>query len=370
MNTSAYKITSIAIGLICTSGTFWQQATIDTDHNIKLNFGIFNMKGRRPSMEDAHTIQAVNFLPDQPDSAFFAIYDGHGGKEIADFCAKHAGMFVQRASGTLSQKLTKGLLLTDHLLEESSYSKEAKQSGSCVIAALIKGNILSIANIGDSRAVLARNGKALALSQDHKPDRDCELARIEALGAKVEFFGVPRIGGLAVSRAIGDHELRPLGVICQPEVREIVIQPNDEFLILACDGIFEQNMSRQNAVDIVKKSLALHKSPDLAAQDLVQAAYKKGSGDNLTAIVITFGNQEPELPIKLISNQLKLIIKPLNKVRDWAQRDIIIIRELLKCINYYADNFETVYKVDAKTALKEIQVRLAIVDKFTKRSKN
>ena len=69
---------------------------------------------------------------------------------------------------------------------------------------------------GDSRCVLSRNGDATALTQDHKANRDDEVARVQAAGGHVWWDRV--MGELAVSRAIGDHCLRPY-VIPEPEVR-------------------------------------------------------------------------------------------------------------------------------------------------------
>merc|ERR1712004_455450 len=107
----------------------------------------------------------------------------------------------------------------------------------------IVGGWIWCANLGDSRAVLSRDGRALALSLDHKPDRDDEAERIESAGGFVSFRRV--LGRLAVSRAFGDAEYKtgkggsePL-VIAKPEIRVEKVTANDEFLLLGCDGLFD-----------------------------------------------------------------------------------------------------------------------------------
>ena len=79
-------------------------------------------------------------------------------------------------------------------------------SGTTAILAIIHGRHLTVANVGDSRCVLCRNGIAIDMSIDHKPDDTKELQRIEKAGGKVTCEG--RInGGLNLSRALGRSSL-------------------------------------------------------------------------------------------------------------------------------------------------------------------
>lgn len=93
-------------------------------------------------------------------------------------------------------------------------------AGTTAITAVIAGDVVHVANAGDSRAVLVRSdGSVVHLSSDHKPCRPDEVARIVAAGGKVLFHGVWRVCGvLGVSRAIGDRVFKPNIVTCQPEV--------------------------------------------------------------------------------------------------------------------------------------------------------
>lgn len=172
--------------------------------------------------------------------------------------------------------------------------------GSTAVSALIVNQTIYLANIGDSRAVLCSNGKAIDLSNDHKPSREDERQRIEKLGGKVIHYGTWRVQGvLAVSRAFGDRRLKAY-VSAEPEIKQWSLQDGDDFLILASDGVWDV-LSSQTAVDIVKASLCENgtdssstngimtgASNDIkeAARRLTNHAYSSHSMDNITSLVI------------------------------------------------------------------------------------
>lgn len=83
------------------------------------------------------------------------------------------------------------------------FIQPGEDSGTTACVVLIRGNTLYVANAGDSRAVLCRNGVAVDLSHDHKPEDEIERTRIERAGGKVTPDGRVN-GGLNLSRAIGE----------------------------------------------------------------------------------------------------------------------------------------------------------------------
>lgn len=172
---------------------------------------------------------------------------------------------------------------------------------SCV--AIITEQKIFCANSGDSRCVLARGATAVEMSEDHKPDNVGEKKRIEAAGGFVEEGRVR--GTLSLSRALGDMEYKlnkKIGVeaqmiTCVPEIQVENIHPTDDFLIIACDGIWDCKTS-QECVDTFKKLIKARKTgekrsviierlfDEIICKD-VNDPNSDGSGtDNMTCIVV------------------------------------------------------------------------------------
>ena len=140
-------------------------------------------------------------------------------------------------------------------------SGPGKASGCTAVVALMSGRELFVANAGDSRCVVCRAGKVVEMSFDHKPEDDIEFERIRKAGGRVTLDGRVN-GGLNLSRAIGDHgykmnkELTPEEqmISAQPDLKRLTLEPEDEFMVLACDGIWNY-MSNEEVVGFVKQRL-------------------------------------------------------------------------------------------------------------------
>lgn len=169
--------------------------------------------------------------------------------------------------------------------------------------------VMLIANAGDCRAVLGKRGKAIELSKDHKPDCSSERLRIEKLGGVV--YDGYLSGQLSVARALGDWHMKgPKGSSCplsaEPELQEMVLSEEDEFLILACDGLWDV-MSSQCAVTIARKELILHNDPERCSRELVREALKRNTCDNLTVVIVCF-SPDPPPRLEIPKFQLKRCI--------------------------------------------------------------
>jgi serine/threonine protein phosphatase PrpC len=194
---------------------------------------------------------------------------------------------------TVEAALTKAFHLTDEEFGEMGGYEHLALVGTTAVVALIGGRMIYVANCGDSRAVLCRDGQAIALTDDHKAAREDETARVEAAGGQILFWnGVRVMGLLAVSRAIGDHSLRPY-VIAEPEVTIVNRNLDDELLIMASDGLWDV-MSNQEACNLAKKCLlrarqrgsTRHSAAKVAATVLTRAAVDRGSRDNVTVVIV------------------------------------------------------------------------------------
>jgi len=151
-----------------------------------------------------------------------------------------------------------------------------------------------VANAGDCRAVLCRKGKAIDMSQDHRPIYPSERRRVEELGADIDKYGFLN-GALSVSRALGDWDKKhswgsPSPLISEPEFQHLFLTEEDEFLIIGCDGIWDFIPS-QHAVSLVRRGLRQHDDPEKCAKDLVMEALDCNAVDNLTALIVCFSSR-------------------------------------------------------------------------------
>ncbi|GAB9465159.1 hypothetical protein Gpo141_00002576 [Globisporangium polare] len=149
---------------------------------------------------------------------------------------------------------------------------------------------LYIANVGDCRAVLCTaDGLAVELTKDHKAALPEEKARIEASGG---FVHNGRLDGiLAISRGFGDLAHKQDGhLIATPDIYERVVSDEDEFLLLASDGLFDV-LSSQQCVNFIRRKLLTHGDVQLAAQEVLLKAQQYFAHDNISVIIVAL-NQD------------------------------------------------------------------------------
>merc|ERR1719331_1122320 len=189
------------------------------------------------------------------------------------------------------------------------------QSGSTAVMTLLSPTHIICSNTGDSRAVLSRGGEAVALSDDHKPENAAEKERVQGAGGEVKFGRVN--GDLAVSRAVGDFvykrcESQPAerqAVAAFPEIRSVARDANDEFVVLACDGIWDVMSSQQvvskvlellqNGRPVAPAPAPADEEPDAAppapprewdlgavCEALIDHCLELGSRDNMSVIIV------------------------------------------------------------------------------------
>ncbi|KAL4705759.1 hypothetical protein ACJJTC_006540 [Scirpophaga incertulas] len=184
----------------------------------------------------------------------------------------------------------------------SAAEEPGNDSGCTAVVALLRGNQLYVANAGDSRCIICREGTAIDMSIDHKPEDALELKRITNAGGNVSNDG--RInGGLNLSRAIGDHsykqnkdlDAKEQMITALPDVKILTIEPEkDQFMVLACDGIWNF-MSSQDVCDFILPRLKEGRErlsqicEEMFDHCLAPSTMGDGTGcDNMTAIIIRF----------------------------------------------------------------------------------
>ncbi|KAA8540266.1 hypothetical protein F0562_024171 [Nyssa sinensis] len=316
-------------------------------------WGSVSICGERPEMEDAieavprllkipikmligdHVINGMSQSLSHLTAHFFGVYDGHGGSQVANYCRDRIHFALEeelnivrdnlvegsvrktsqveweniftrcflKVDDEVGGKVSKGIAGENTDASNSSFEPIAPETvGSTAVVALVCSSHIIVANCGDSRAVLFRGKEPMALSNDHKPNREDEYARIEAFGGKVIQWNGHRIFGvLAMSRSIGDRYMKPW-IIPEPEVMFIPRAREDECLILASDGLWDV-ISNEEACEVARRRILLwHKkngniplvergqgvdpAAQAAAEYLSMLATQKGSKDNISVIVV------------------------------------------------------------------------------------
>ena len=255
-------------------------------------------------MEDAHIILPT--IARDPETSFFAVFDGHGGAQAARLLRENLYKEIvnrkEYAEGKITDALRNAFIDFDKKMMMSRVLAN-DIVGSTAVTVLIKNNTLYCANLGDSRAVASIRGHAAALSFDHKPSKPKERKRIEAAGS---FVFEDRVNGsLAIARCFGDFalkkrsnvpaELQP--VSCYPDVSIKQITEELEFVVLACDGIWECRTNQQ-VVDFVRRQIACGIPPEKIVENIMMDClardFSKPVGfDNMTVILVCFTNKRP-----------------------------------------------------------------------------
>lgn len=293
-------------------GAFLSQPITDKETIIGegngLRFGMSEMQGWRTEMEDAH-IATDSFSIS--GASFFGVFDGHGGKQMSkDAACLDSGVlaeFLKRdlvKAGDLEpyklgEELKKAFVSFDER-RKPDYLESQDRSGCTATTVLITKTHIICANSGDSRTVMCNNGGAIPLSQDHKPQNDIEKKRIENAGGSVMMNRVN--GDLAVSRALGDFGYKANAdmipekqmVSPEPDIHIVERSPLDDFVILACDGVWDV-MKNQEAVDFVKNNLLLYPDLGYLAEAMLDHCLGLNSRDNMTVLIVAF-SRCPSVP--------------------------------------------------------------------------
>lgn len=297
-----------AVHLLETTG---EESTIGEDQKgpsgVNLVLGSFATAGARGEdrMEDRCLV--VRRLFGLANCTLAAVFDGHRGADAAEYLASNLERHLERLWAASESPAA---LLRDAVADADAAYRAAEQDairrgaeydtkwpGSTATIAMVVGRHLTVANLGDSRAVLCRGGRPLLLTADQVASREDERARILSFSESVglnpcirQVDGQWRVGpgGLAVTRSVGDSDLKHLGVSAEAETSEVHLESGDEFLILGTDGIWDA-MDAESAVALVHDTV---KQAALSARRLVMEALARGSKDNVTAIVgfFSFGD--------------------------------------------------------------------------------
>ncbi|CAN6232712.1 unnamed protein product [Urochloa humidicola] len=323
----------------------------EAGENDRIWYAVSSRQDRRRNRKEAFAA-----VPDLDDlTSFFGVYDGHEGGEVALLCAMQFHNMLNNDphyQDNLGFAMERTFSRMDRLLRDdkewkklirpretpggmqclplkaciSGYTWPFKRkpkdyvppqlSGSTACVAAIRGHQIIIANVGRSRCIISRRGRATELTTDHEPSNLTERQRIETANGDVDIVPIPgeaegffqqhgvvgifRIDGiLPHSRAIGDFAFKdnsdlPLNqqkVICDPEIRTVNITNDIDFLVIVSDGICPY-LSSQNVVDHIHAELY---SRRINLRRICEQLCDRciASGDNTTVILVQFKDAPP-----------------------------------------------------------------------------
>ena len=291
-----------------------------------------------------------------PKISYFAIFDGHGGETCSSYL-KHNFLNNLIEDKNFPFDIKESILNTIEKTEKEFNKKyvdilnnNIDFSGSCACIVLIIDNKIYVINIGDSRAIISydNGNKIQPLSIDHKPNNPKEFERINKIGGKIyidpddeireidklkiiekesDFDNYLKDGiifriypcHLAVARTIGDIKAKDnyFGglkgeIISIPDIYVYEINSNMDFIIIGCDGIFD-NLSNFEIIDsawFAIEKCAQERKYDInlitldVCNMVIKNAMDKFSVDNLSVVVIGLDGLE-----KFINHQKNMDIK-------------------------------------------------------------
>jgi serine/threonine protein phosphatase PrpC len=298
-----------------------------------ISFGVICFRGYYPDTpykanQDEYSVMSPTKYG-QADTALFGVYDGHGhvGEKCARFTMANLPPAIISAhdkftsDANVKSTLNKVFVDVNKKLHIASDIDDTL-SGTTAVVAVLMGGTIWVANVGDSRCIIAKEegGQVVAkpLSTDQTPYRRDERARVRKCGARVlnmdqlegleaihddwdmslgdevdEGGDPPRIWsqdgaypGTAFTRSFGDSIAEELGVFAEPETLKYEIGKEDKFLIVASDGVWEFITNKQ-VIEIAKNAA----DPQDAACQLWKASYKEWitkevRTDDITVIVV------------------------------------------------------------------------------------
>lgn len=227
----------------------------------------------------------------------YAILDGHSGtyaaQRVRDVLIEKITNYIKSGENDFINQLriyvddVESILKTRYLLEKQA-NKRFEDDGTTLCLIVAEKTKLTVANVGDSRAVLYHaNGIPFNQTRDHKADDPIEMKRILDDGG---FIDDGRVNGhLAIARSLGDFwEKIEHGdpISAEPEMFEWDLFPETKFLIIASDGLWD-SMNSDEAIQILRKYYL--SDSDFGAERLVKHAQRDPfSFDNISVIVVVF----------------------------------------------------------------------------------
>ena len=237
----------------------------------------------RKSMEDFSDINPYFYHDEQFKISFFALYDGFCGKEVAVYLQKKLQQCLLTNIKKNKFDIEKSFGDTFSQMENSI--KEISNSSTCGSTAtvvLIVNKIIYCANIGNTScySIYSKN-QIKKISIDHDCKNQTEIERVKQNGGAI--FNKRVFGSLSLTRCFGDFDFKAYGVTSKPTISKKKIGKEENFLIIASDGVWDV-IHEEELNGYISKKLS---ASELSAL-IINEALRNYSRDNVSCIVIKF----------------------------------------------------------------------------------
>ena len=262
----------------------------------------------RQEMEDFHCIKQV--LGKRPNLSYFAIFDGHGGKDVASFLSINLHHFLideinninfgtndeENISNIIESIKSAFMKIDQNILSNENFTNDVGSTATLIFIYYnnLNENILNnndngnknvertliCANIGDSNGYLITKSNISQITKPHKCEDTSEVQRIKGTGGIV--FQGRIFGKLILTRTLGDKEMKKYGVIPVPDFYTKKIEKDDLFVIIASDGIWDVI----NEEELYKMGNEKELSSEIFSKKIMDLAKERDTRDNSSCIVI------------------------------------------------------------------------------------
>ena len=263
----------------------------------------------RQEMEDFHCIKQA--LGKRPNLSYFAIFDGHGGKDVASFLSINLHHFLideinninfgtndeENISNIIESIKSAFMKIDQNILSNENFTNDVGSTATLIFIYYnnLNENILNnnndngnknvertliCANIGDSNGYLITKSNISQITKPHKCEDTSEVQRIKGTGGIV--FQGRIFGKLILTRTLGDKEMKKYGVIPVPDFYTKKIEKDDLFVIIASDGIWDVI----NEEELYKMGNEKELSSEIFSKKIMDLAKERDTRDNSSCIVI------------------------------------------------------------------------------------
>ena len=241
------------------------------------------------SMEDFIFIKTPFMDIKKHNLSLFALFDGHGGKDVAEYlknniCDVLTKTINESEDFNLENIIKNAIGKIDKDLQKLKNVKECGSTGTIV---LIDNDIVYCVNVGDSKCYIINDKEAIQMTEDHNCRNKLEVETIKKKGAIV--FNGRVFGCLCLTRTFGDTDFKEFGIDCEPYIKKISInKDNIKYIVIASDGIWDIVDDKQ--LFKIQNELKTGNSEEFC-NNLVEYSLNGGSNDNISCIVLKFGEE-------------------------------------------------------------------------------